>query len=72
MKHGYGKNHILKQIKRFRFAWAIADFIIKGERLERPEDMNEKYYEIIKGSWKTNPKERMKIEEIERDLETLV
>ena len=46
----------------------IADFITSGDRLEKPENMNDKYYSIIENSWKQNPKERLTINEIENEL----
>ena len=57
--------------KRFKFPWGIADFITRGDRLEKPDDMNYKYYEIIENSWKQNPKERLTINEIENELNKL-
>ena len=57
--------------KRFKFPWGIADFITTGKRLEKPNDINETYWEVIEGSWKQNPKERLTINEIEKELEML-
>ena len=56
---------------RFKFAWGIANFITSGKRLSKPEDINDKYYEIIENSWKQNPKERLTINEIEKELNEL-
>ena len=57
--------------ERFKFSWNIANFISEGKRLEKPDDMNDKYYEIIENSWKQEPKERLKINEIEIELNEL-
>ena len=57
--------------ERFKFSWNIANFITSGKRLEKPEDMDKTYYEIIEGSWKQEPKERLTITEIEKELNSL-
>ena len=54
---------------RFKFAWNVAEYIMSGNRLERPSTMNEELCEVVNGSWCENPKERFTIEEIQFRLQ---
>ena len=55
----------------FKHPWEIANYISKGKRLERKEDMKEEEYRIIQESWKQEKKERRNISEIIKELEII-
>ncbi|ELP86125.1 protein serine/threonine kinase, putative [Entamoeba invadens IP1] len=55
--------------KEFKFPWKIAEFVINGNRLEKPESMNDRIFNILEKSWKQNPKERISIEDFVNDLQ---
>ena len=55
--------------KRFEYPWCIAQFVISGERLEKPAEISDKAFELISKCWCSNPKERLTIEEITEKLE---
>ncbi|ELP93759.1 protein serine/threonine kinase, putative [Entamoeba invadens IP1] len=43
----------------FKFPWKIAEFVTKGKRLERKENIPETIFQVIEMCWKQNPKERI-------------
>lgn len=49
---------------RFRYEWNIASFVQSGKRLELDIIKNEKIKELIQNTWKSNPLERLTIDEI--------
>ena len=51
--------------------WDIANFVSKGKRVEKSENMTEEEYLIINNSWKQEAKERINIENIIKELEKL-
>ncbi|KAL7719714.1 Protein serine/threonine kinase [Entamoeba marina] len=56
---------------RFKFPWGVADFVTKGNRLEKPEEMEQDYYDIIDKTWKHDINERIDINETIKLLESL-
>ncbi|ELP93689.1 protein serine/threonine kinase, putative, partial [Entamoeba invadens IP1] len=58
-------------INVFEHSWDIANFIVSGERLERPKDMREDLYLIISESWCGDTKLRNEINDIQHKLETV-
>ncbi|KAL7717563.1 Protein serine/threonine kinase [Entamoeba marina] len=49
---------------KFKFPWKIAEFVTNGERLPKPNDMNDSIYSLISNCWKHEAKERYSIEEV--------
>ncbi|GAB1221391.1 hypothetical protein ENUP19_0080G0029 [Entamoeba nuttalli] len=56
----------------FKFPWAIADFINKGQRRERPDNISEPIYNLITLCWAQEPKERLPIDSIIEKLESFL
>ncbi|EMD43202.1 serine/threonine kinase, putative [Entamoeba histolytica HM-3:IMSS] len=56
----------------FKFPWAIADFINKGQRRERPDNIPEPIYKLITLCWAQEPKERLPIDSIIEKLESFL
>ncbi|KAL7713823.1 Protein serine/threonine kinase [Entamoeba marina] len=56
---------------QFIYPWDIAEFVSKGERLEKPNTMNETIYSLISNCWKQEPKERYEIEDVIEKIETM-
>ena len=54
----------------FPHEWDIANFIIKGKRLEKPKRMRNDIYSLISECWKQEPKERLEITQIVSKLES--
>ncbi|ELP92022.1 protein serine/threonine kinase, putative [Entamoeba invadens IP1] len=48
----------------FKFPWTIAEFVSLGKRLEKPDYVDVKMYNIIVLCWSQHPLERLKIEEV--------
>ena len=48
----------------FKFEWKVADFVMNGKRLEKPNNMRKDVYELINESWCPDPKDRLTIEEV--------
>ncbi|ELP94034.1 tyrosine kinase, putative, partial [Entamoeba invadens IP1] len=57
--------------ENFRYPWGIVDFITKGKRLEKPENVTEKVFELIKKCWCEEPKDRISIDEILDEFENM-
>ena len=57
--------------ERFKFPWKIADFIMKGNRLQKPESMKEIVYSFISECWCQEPKERLEIVSVLNTLEKI-
>ncbi|ELP90329.1 protein kinase domain containing protein, partial [Entamoeba invadens IP1] len=43
---------------KFKFPWKIAEFVISGQRLEKPKELTEDLYNIITKCWAHNKEER--------------
>ena len=56
----------------FPHEWDIADFIIKGKRLQQPSDMRDDIYSLISECWKQEPKERLEITQIISKLQEIL
>ena len=56
----------------FKFPWMIANFVSEGNRLALDCISNETIKQIILNSWKQNPNERLTIDEILSQLESLI
>ncbi|KAL7720797.1 Protein serine/threonine kinase [Entamoeba marina] len=57
--------------KKFKFPWKVAEFVMKGERLPKPDTMNESIYLLITSCWKQEAKERYSIEDVIKKLEEM-
>ena len=57
--------------KEFKHPWEIANYIVKGNRRPKGENMTTKEYQIIEDSWAQESKKRSKIEDIIKQLEEL-
>ncbi|ELP90854.1 protein serine/threonine kinase, putative [Entamoeba invadens IP1] len=42
----------------FKYPWNIANYVVEGKRLEKPNNMEEDLYAFIDDVWTQNPKER--------------
>ncbi|ELP89251.1 protein serine/threonine kinase, putative [Entamoeba invadens IP1] len=56
---------------KFKFAWNIADFIIKGKRLENT-GIDKNLFGIVEKCWKQNPLDRPQIQEVCNELQYLI
>ncbi|ELP85853.1 protein serine/threonine kinase, putative [Entamoeba invadens IP1] len=56
---------------KFKFPWSTAEFVIKGSRLPKPDDMNQNINDIICGCWKNEPSKRSSLENVKYELETI-
>ena len=56
---------------KFKHPWDIADFMCKGDRLNKPESMRDDIYELITQCWQQEPKERLEITQIKDRLTSL-
>ena len=56
---------------KFKFSWKIANFVISGKRLDKPNNMNDDIYSLIIECWKQEPKERLEITQIISKLSSL-
>ena len=59
-----------KSDSEFKFPWKIAEFIVKGKRLSKTEEMTDEEYKLIEYCWSQEPKYRLKIEDVVSILET--
>ena len=57
--------------KKFKYSWDVPKFIQRGNRLKRLDNISDKMWEIIEGSWKQNPKERLTIQQIKNEFENI-
>ncbi|EDR25091.1 protein serine/threonine kinase, putative [Entamoeba dispar SAW760] len=55
----------------FKFPWKIAEFISTGKRPTIIQEVKEDIKEIIEKTWKQEPKERIRIEEVVKMLERI-
>ncbi|ELP91717.1 protein serine/threonine kinase, putative [Entamoeba invadens IP1] len=55
--------------EKFRFPWSIADFISAGKRFDRPEEIPEKLFDILKVMWNQSSRERCDIKKTIEMLE---
>ncbi|KAL7716668.1 Protein serine/threonine kinase [Entamoeba marina] len=55
----------------FVYPWEIANFVSVGNRLQKPDDMDDSTYSLITKCWCHNPKERYDIGEVINGLEEL-
>ncbi|ELP91498.1 protein kinase domain containing protein, partial [Entamoeba invadens IP1] len=58
-------------VEQFEYPWIVADFVISGKRLEKPEEMDERCFDIIKRCWCQDPAQRIKIEQVCDELDIL-
>ncbi|KAL7714040.1 Serine/threonine protein kinase HT1 [Entamoeba marina] len=56
---------------RFKFPWGVADFVTKGNRLDKPEEMEQDYYDIIDQAWKHDVNSRIDINKTIELLDSL-
>ena len=52
----------------FTFTSKVESFIKSGKRLPKPETMREDIYELISKCWKQKPEERIKINEVVKEI----
>ncbi|EMS13490.1 serine/threonine kinase, putative [Entamoeba histolytica HM-3:IMSS] len=45
----------------FEYPWQIAEFVVSGKRLEKPEGMEDNIFLIISKCWNNNPQQRLDI-----------
>ena len=57
--------------EKFKYSWDIPKFIQRGDRLPRLDNMSDLIWEIIEGSWKQNPEERLTIKEIKKEFDKM-
>ena len=57
--------------EEFKHEWDIADFVCKGKRLDKLDNMRDDVYSIITECWCEEPKERLEIDEVVKLLELL-
>ena len=55
----------------FKFSWKIADFVIKGGRMQKTDEMTHLQYDLISQSWCQDPKKRLQIDAIVSRLDFL-
>ena len=56
----------------FRFPWKIAEFITKGKRRPRIDEIDNDEYRLIQQCWCPNPKDRFTIDDVVSMLETII
>ena len=57
---------------KFKFPWKIAEFVEKGNRLNKPSEMNQDIYSLITQCWQQDPKERITIDQVITQLQSLL
>ena len=57
--------------ENFQFAWDIADFVCAGKRVVKPEGFNDKLFELVEKCWKHEPRERLNMKEVARELKQI-
>ena len=55
--------------EKFKHSWDVPQFIQKGSRLKILENMIDKIWEIIEGSWEQNQEDRLTIQEIKKEFD---
>ncbi|KAL7713958.1 Serine/threonine protein kinase HT1 [Entamoeba marina] len=55
-------NEVYPIIDKFKYTWHIAEFITNGNRLPKPDIMNDSIYSLVTNCWKQEPKKRYSIE----------
>ncbi|ELP88014.1 protein serine/threonine kinase, putative [Entamoeba invadens IP1] len=56
----------------FNYMWQVADFVSKGNRLERPQNVDEDIFDLVKMCWRQEPKERPTMREVLNILDTFL
>ncbi|ELP94680.1 protein serine/threonine kinase, putative [Entamoeba invadens IP1] len=49
---------------KFKFPWKIAEFVVQGNRREKPENISGNLFKLITLCWKQNPQERITISQL--------
>ncbi|ELP90339.1 protein kinase, putative, partial [Entamoeba invadens IP1] len=57
---------------QFKYPWKIADFVMAGNRLKKPEMMSNEQYDIISDCWSPQMEKRMTINEAAQRIEKLL
>ncbi|ELP89019.1 protein serine/threonine kinase, putative [Entamoeba invadens IP1] len=55
----------------FKFPWKIAEFVVGGHRLDKPNDVDEKVYNLITLCWSQHQLERLEIGDVVNKLQKL-
>ncbi|KAL7712487.1 Protein serine/threonine kinase [Entamoeba marina] len=56
---------------KFKFPWKIAEFVTSGNRLSKPDTMNDSIFALIDKCWSDDLKKRYEIEEVVKKLEDI-
>ena len=56
---------------QFKYPWDIANFVCDGKRIDKPEIMSDSMFKLVTECWYQQPRERLKISEIIKRLETI-
>ncbi|ELP83873.1 serine/threonine protein kinase, putative [Entamoeba invadens IP1] len=59
------------QSDTFKYPWNVVNFVTKGNRMQKPDTIGDKEFEIIKMCWKQKAEERIKVEDLVERLENL-
>ncbi|ELP90856.1 protein serine/threonine kinase, putative [Entamoeba invadens IP1] len=55
----------------FKFPWNVAEFVVAGKRVSRPEEVDERLFNIVEKTWNQFPKDRLIAPEIVKELEAV-
>ena len=56
---------------KFKYPWNIADFVSAGQRVPRRDSIPENVFDIIEKCWTHEPKNRIDIDELIKQLESI-
>ncbi|ELP86704.1 protein kinase domain containing protein, partial [Entamoeba invadens IP1] len=56
----------------FLYPWNVVDFVTKGKRLPKPENVSDECYKIICDCWKHEPGDRPPIEDVIKQIKALI
>ena len=56
---------------KFKYSWDIPQFIQRGNRLQRLDNVSDKIWEIIEKCWKQKEEERLTIKEIKKEFDKM-
>ena len=56
--------------KQFKFPWKIAEFVMSGQRMPKPDELSPDQFRIIEESWCHEPKDRLEIGDLQALIET--
>ncbi|ELP89534.1 serine/threonine protein kinase HT1, putative [Entamoeba invadens IP1] len=57
--------------QKFKFPWTIAEYVIRGNRLPKPDEMSQGLFDIISNCWNSDPIKRCSIKEVIYKLELI-